>query len=708
MWLINASSLKLELVYGDSTPKYAVLSHSWGLEEVSLAEFNQAHDDTDVAATIRAKAGYKKIVDACNKTKLDGFNYIWIDTCCIDKSSSAELTEAINSMFAWYRDSEVCYSLLSDLDSDLGQATDSQIKDALASCRWFTRGWCLQELLAPRMMLFFNRHWGQVGDRNNLTHIISDITGVPQSLLTSPPQQDLQDFPIAERISWIAHRKTTRKEDMAYSLLGLLDINMPMLYGEGDKAFIRLQEEVIKKYNDFTIFAWQGKSTVDGDFMPILAPSPANFAGFAAVKQETEQPRSALGRVRNQLAAQFSLSNKGVMFENVWLYSQKPARGFRHHYILFLVYADARFRGVRQDGSYLILQKVSPGLYVRLEATPERMKAFADIPIMDPCIEPVCILNSVTPTMAKELVRWERHAVRLRWRAWDHKGKKYWHIRSLGPRANWDVEGGEFLVHLATEQYMYIEFVPGSFDTNPNSEYFVLVIYVGGTGRKRDTSQIVVNIVDRINWSGVNSTPFKFAYKESLAMQEGMYGPVGDNRQTIEMAGCKITMTVSPATESDGTPYHAIFLDWESQGPVPSLARARSEPWEAEFARADIVGGVGSHMSPMQWTRQGKEIESRQHTGAQLEDAEMVGGVGSHVFPLQRKPQISAFEPKRQRHTGGQPEDVEMVGGVSSHMHPVNQKPTVAPFSWAQSDSQTRSVMDALGLDRGTKTKKKP
>ncbi|KAF2113731.1 hypothetical protein BDV96DRAFT_461546, partial [Lophiotrema nucula] len=188
------------------------------------------------------------------------------DLFCIDKSSSAELSEAINSMYNWYSNSACCYAFLSDL------APLSNLRH----CRWFTRGWTLQELIAPQFIVFYDKDWvisGRKGrpslmtpvHRNHLfatpdpgfERLLSGITGIPSAVLSESRDLSLRrQYSIAKIMSWAAHRRTTRLEDMAYCLLGLFNINMPLLYGEGEKAFIRLQEEIIKETTDLSLFAW--------------------------------------------------------------------------------------------------------------------------------------------------------------------------------------------------------------------------------------------------------------------------------------------------------------------------------------------------------------------------------------------------------------------------------------------------------------------
>ncbi|KAK0738719.1 hypothetical protein B0T18DRAFT_308716, partial [Schizothecium vesticola] len=215
------------------------------------------------------KNGFRKIQECCRLSKCDGYKYAWIDTVCIDKTSSAELTEAINSMYDWYAKSATCYTYLEDLESE-------NLSD-LTRCRWFTRGWTLQELIAPKKVIFFNKNWDMVGDKNRLSHNIGGITGIRCPTLLGNP---IQLFSIADRMSWASRRETTRPEDLAYCLLGIFGINMPLLYGEGgQRAFIRLQQEILRHSNDQSIFAWsipQGHNLGQSLFNS-LASSPSFF-----------------------------------------------------------------------------------------------------------------------------------------------------------------------------------------------------------------------------------------------------------------------------------------------------------------------------------------------------------------------------------------------------------------------------------------------
>jgi hypothetical protein len=226
---------------GDDVPPYAILSHTWRKgEEVTFKEL--------MDGTGEGKPGYKKIRFCGEQARLDGLRYFWVDTCCIDKSSSAELTEAIDSMFRWYRNAAKCYVYLLDVPiSDCKQNSQfSQFpwESAFRASRWFTRGWTLQELLAPTSVEFFSREGKRLGDKELLESQIHEITGIAHSALQGSP---LSRFSVAERFSWVEKRSTTRKEDLAYSMLGIFDIYMPLIYGEGrDKAFIRLKKKIAK------------------------------------------------------------------------------------------------------------------------------------------------------------------------------------------------------------------------------------------------------------------------------------------------------------------------------------------------------------------------------------------------------------------------------------------------------------------------------
>lgn len=286
MRLINARTYALEEFLESSTPRYAILSHTWETAEVSF----KCMQDLDQA---QQKAGFIKIRYTCQQARKDRLEYVWVDTCCIDKSSSAELQEAINSMYRWYAEAERCYVYLSDImgsccrleDTVISVINTIRISDEdraeeldfwhgkFANCRWFTRGWTLQELIAPKDVTFYGRLWKFIGRKQDLVRTISVATQIDESILSG--DKPVSSISVAKRMSWAANRITSRTEDRAYSLLGIFNVNMPMLYGEGSKAFVRLQEEIIRSSSDHSLFAWGCIDKLAND--RLFARSPSDF-----------------------------------------------------------------------------------------------------------------------------------------------------------------------------------------------------------------------------------------------------------------------------------------------------------------------------------------------------------------------------------------------------------------------------------------------
>jgi Heterokaryon incompatibility protein (HET) len=228
-------SLTKDLVDDDIPRQYAILSHTWGKDgdEVTFDDLRKG--------TGKDKAGYRKLLFCAEQAVRDRLQYFWVDTCCIDKSNSVELQEAINSMFRWYRDAAKCYVSLADVSK---AAFDQDDQIAFRKSRWFTRGWTLQELIAPESVEFFSEEGEHLGSKKSLERQIHDVTKIPVKALQGSP---LSDFSVAERRAWAEKREITKKEDKAYSLLGIFGVHMPLLYGEGrENAFIRLQEEIDK------------------------------------------------------------------------------------------------------------------------------------------------------------------------------------------------------------------------------------------------------------------------------------------------------------------------------------------------------------------------------------------------------------------------------------------------------------------------------
>ena len=300
MRLIDVHRLTLQEFAGAGVPPYAILSHTWQEgQEVTFKDIQ----DLDFA---KGKPGFTKIRFACTQAKLDGLDYAWIDTCCIDKSSSHELSEAINSMYAWYTNARVCYVYLADVPGHCPRL-DGDDRHPLALMPWieafeesrrWTRGWTLQELIAPRHVVFFGEDWNSVGTLASMLDRVSSITGIQRNVLAH--ERPISDISVARRLSWTARRETTRKEDEAYCLLGILDLHMPLLYGEGARAFSRLQEELIKVSTDQSLFAWDAPSDVVASRELLLAPSPKCFQNCGNIRRRRGIATESAFRINNK------------------------------------------------------------------------------------------------------------------------------------------------------------------------------------------------------------------------------------------------------------------------------------------------------------------------------------------------------------------------------------------------------------------------
>lgn len=343
MRLLHTKTLKFQEFPESDTPPYAILSHTWDYgNEVSYQDMSSLY--------VPSKKGYAKIIETCRLAINHGLEYVWVDTCCIDKTNSGELSEAINSMFRWYQRSQVCFVYLADYKYE-------GIRNYFPSdCRWLGRGWTLQEMLASSRIHFYDQDWYPLGTKADFATQIERITRIPTHAILglAPPSS----YSVAQRMSWAARRATARVEDQAYSLLGLFDINMPLIYGEGIKAFHRLQEEIIKHNGDLSILAWQPTSS-HGEVCSTLADSPLAF-------QECHDilPFSSTG-------VDFSISNRGLKITRqlgIVTRSDGDTQGpLTYGFVI----------GYTQENPYSVvsipLKKIGYGLYIR-ESYPPIMK----------------------------------------------------------------------------------------------------------------------------------------------------------------------------------------------------------------------------------------------------------------------------------------------------------------------------------------------
>jgi hypothetical protein len=299
MRLINTTTFKQEQFLQhelEGQTEYAILSHRWlGRGEITFKDYT-----ADRLTSDEKSPALDKIRGACKAAQFWDVEWIWIDNVCIDKSSSAELTESINSMFRWYRQAKICIVFLADVTASLNNASGRS--------QWFERAWTLQELLAPRQMEFYDGNWQPFGSKQDLARDIAAVSGIDPWYLDG--RRHFRTASIATRLSWQAHRKATRPEDLAYSLLGILDVSMDARYGEGMKAFMRLQEELIRNQTatDESLFAWtmppeglpeNDKIGWSPDEWGLLAPSPKCFlhsSDILAGQQFRPRPENGIAK----------------------------------------------------------------------------------------------------------------------------------------------------------------------------------------------------------------------------------------------------------------------------------------------------------------------------------------------------------------------------------------------------------------------------
>ncbi|KAK0386524.1 hypothetical protein NLU13_6359 [Sarocladium strictum] len=341
----------------------------------------------------------------------------------------SELAESINSMFRWYNIAAVCIAFLGDFDASGG---DWKLLD---QARWFTRGWTLQELVAPQEVFFYDKDWTLFGTRSSLVAQLSSITAISGSVL-SPPEgsliRDLLDeIPVDRRMSWASNRQTTKKEDTAYCLLGIFGVNMPMLYGEGSQAFVRLQEEIIEDNNDLTIFAWL---TEDGQpYRGIFATSPAEFVNTGTLEPIND----------SKFNPDFAPSNKGLRIQTL-LY---PTTNGEVIMPLF-----CRPAGTNADQVGLVLKHQGASVYTRTNARilgriQENAPASSNSSIF--------LTKRLKSTIAKTIDSSHRQAFRF-----NFKFKEPGTVRLVqaGPEVLWDAANQVFLTSGLTEFAAFLRF----------------------------------------------------------------------------------------------------------------------------------------------------------------------------------------------------------------------------------------------------------
>ncbi|KAI6026048.1 hypothetical protein EDC04DRAFT_3066348 [Pisolithus marmoratus] len=282
--------------------QFVMLSHRWGEGEPSLRDI-----EGRLIYGMPIKGGFGKLHAFCAATCEKQYLWAWSDTCCIDKDSSAELQEAIGSMFAWYRRSALTIVYLADVPDT----------DSFLSSEWFRRGWTLQELLAPERLLFYNQTWSLHKNLTSPNHkadvtVLEELersTGIESRFLTkfSPGMDDAR-----LRLQWASLRCTTRPEDIAYSLFGIFNIHLPILYGESaENALGRLLAEIISQSGDISVLDWVGEASPFHSCLPAqitsyrelpLSPCQRNLEEHPYIPSQQSPSSISLRRLYGLLA----------------------------------------------------------------------------------------------------------------------------------------------------------------------------------------------------------------------------------------------------------------------------------------------------------------------------------------------------------------------------------------------------------------------
>ncbi|CDO78096.1 hypothetical protein BN946_scf184634.g2 [Trametes cinnabarina] len=283
MRLLNTDTRKFERFEHPQDVRYAILSHVWEKSRSGRPQEQSYQDLLDIQndygddpIPLDEPRLSPKIRGLCRIALRDGYEFVWLDSACINQSSSAELSEAINSMYLWYSQASICYAYLSDVTVD-PKASLPPITQFRKS-GWFGRGWTLQELIAPHIVIFLSKEWEVIDTKRNLAEDIEAVTGIDSPILTH--EADLSTISVARRMSWASSRKTTKVEDEAYCLMGIFGVHISTVYGEGTRAFFRLQEEICKHIADDSIFVWgRPPSSEYGPFTTFISTSPPTREG---------------------------------------------------------------------------------------------------------------------------------------------------------------------------------------------------------------------------------------------------------------------------------------------------------------------------------------------------------------------------------------------------------------------------------------------
>ena len=405
-------------------------------------------------------------------------------------------------MWAWYRDAAVCYVYLADLEPGSAADLAAEGPGALAACRWFTRGWTLQELIAPKVVEFFDREWNYRGGRADLAKLLKRITGIPWAVLSV--SANLEQFAVAMRMSWAARRETTRGEDMAYCLMGLFDVNMPLLYGEGMvKAFARLQMAIVQSTGDMSIFAWVDDRVPCPQFSGMLAESPRQFATCGDVEMFS-------GDLVN---ASFAITSRGIQTDVIQVHNQRHRDGEWR----LALHTSCYIEGL---AVWVSVQKIGTGLCARRD--PGERVMLGSLRMPRPGLRS---LDVETLTLATRLPTQNLHntyvnpALGNRWSAlhvnWGPLALDCYRIL---PQSNWDAHDGVFFSCDASAWAWAVCYLRGAVKSEASGQWVSVDLFLG-CYRWGISKEVTVVLASLDNLSAATST-FMRLHLESIKFED--------------------------------------------------------------------------------------------------------------------------------------------------------------------------------------------
>lgn len=297
MLLLHTASLEL-CEFGSDAPPYGTFSARW--EDDTLG-----HEDLPSPQTAHQRPAFQALQRACSECQNHGLQWLWNDAVCINRRSIDALSKTLNSLAEIYRKSRLCIVYLHDLFDT--EASHFDVERGLSSCSWIKHVWMLPQLIFSTVLQFYDAQWMHIGSKRQLSAELSRITAIEEGVLDG--SESLEDYPNCVKMSWAAGLSAEAIEDVAYSLLAVFNVNMTIRYGEGMESFLRLQEEILKNTDDYSLLAWQ--PIPNQSYRGLLAHSPLEYSHFKNKSKESPSLRGQLKIQSDGLYIQAGLGGRG-------------------------------------------------------------------------------------------------------------------------------------------------------------------------------------------------------------------------------------------------------------------------------------------------------------------------------------------------------------------------------------------------------------